>query len=165
MDPAQKPSAHTTFLRPPPTSALPRLPNLMLCPAAMVSQHKERKAQQPALLLRYSGVTLFVITKRRADGGTARTTIREMDFGGDLPAALEQARLILDSMERVCELSRVAVFIVYKDFGGASVKPFNLPAWLMDPYHYHDRYEALKKLCELGYTDSEGMCMLLRFPD
>lgn len=136
--------------------------SLFPCPASMVNQQKARKAQQPAL--RYSGVTLFAITKRRADGGTA-TTISEMDFGVDLAAALEQARLILDSMERVCELSRVAVFIVYKDFGGASVKPFNLPAWLMDPYHYHDRYEALKKLCELGYTDSESMCMLLRFPD
>ena len=111
---------------------------------------------------RYSGVVLFTIAKR--DGFTT-TTIGEMGFGGDLGAALKQAGLILDSMARVCELRRVAVFIVYKDFGNASVKAFDLPDWLMDPHHYHERYEALKRLYELGYPDSEGLSMLLRFPD
>lgn len=118
-------------------------------------------AEQPAEM-RYSDVTLFAISKK-AEHETA--TISEMGYADDLTAALRQGELLLKSMEQVCGSLRQAIFIVYKDFGHSSAKTFNLPDWLISRDHYQERHEALSKLFDLGFTDSESMCMLLRFPE
>jgi len=112
--------------------------------------------------MRYTDVTLFVISKK-AEGETG--TVSEMDYGSDLTAALEQGELLHKSMEQVCGVQQQAIFVVFKDFGNASAKTFNLPDWLMSRDHYQERYGTLSKLFDLGYTDSESMRMLLRFPD
>lgn len=126
------------------------------------TQQQKQKMTDPAPS-RYADVTLFAISKR-TEGET--TKISEIAYGHDLAAALKQGDLLLKSMEEVCGVLRRAIFIVYKDFGIASVKTFNLPDWLIvGPDHHHERYETLSKLFQQGYTDSESISMLLRFPD